>query len=564
MIAGYVRLSRDDDGRSYSSIENQKLVILQYARTQNMTVERWYEDDGISGYRFDRPQFQQMMAALGEDGPGRIDTILVKDFSRLGRHNAKVLLLLDEFRKKGCRFVAVDDNYDSLNPDDDIIGIKTWYNERYVKDTSKKIRRVLNARQKEGTLVTQVPFGYRRSGKDRQIIEIVPEEAAIVTMIYDLYQNGLGYRRLAEHLNDSGVPTPSLMRFGQDCSGGSPSRRRVALEWSDSMVKEILDNDFYTGVYRLHKRARRLIHGTDTRVPKEEQYLFPDHHPAILSAELFARVQQIKKERLQHRTPNSFARDPDSPPSPFSRLLICKDCGCPLVPIKRRNKNSIRRYFICSTYNRKGKRFCPSAHLIEEWVLWEAVWSYIRLCRSLFSNVLSSFDSRDLLSFKSQGRPYQADISVLRPTSTSLPETSLQTARSQLQTLLKQKIRDLACHPDRSDMICAAYDSLESQLLTRIHELESDLRPSSSSGSGSAWQQASVPSSDSLSLSAAQILDAIIRRGVLTREDLDLLVDSIAVDADGTAQINLRGFISPALLPLHNAPAGRRNAGDGV
>ena len=94
MNAGYVRLSRDDDKRNYVSIENQKLIINQYAADHGMVIDRWYEDDGISGYIFDRPGFQQMMADLDKD----IDAVYVKDFSRLGRHNAKVLLLLDEFQ----------------------------------------------------------------------------------------------------------------------------------------------------------------------------------------------------------------------------------------------------------------------------------------------------------------------------------------------------------------------------------------------------------------------------------------------------------------------------------
>lgn len=144
MNAGYVRLSRDDDKRNYISIENQKLIIKQYAASQNTVIDRWYEDDGVSGYKFDRPGFQQLMEDLDKD----IDTVFVKDFSRLGCHNAKVLLLLDEFQERGKRLVVIDDNYDSLSPDDDVIGIKTWYNEKYVKDTSKKIRRVLGARQK--------------------------------------------------------------------------------------------------------------------------------------------------------------------------------------------------------------------------------------------------------------------------------------------------------------------------------------------------------------------------------------------------------------------------------
>ena len=137
MNAGYVRLSRDDDKRNYVSIENQKLIINQYASNNGMVIDRWYEDDGVSGYIFDRPGFRQMMADLDKD----IDTVYVKDFSRLGRHNAKVLLLLDEFQERGKHLIVIDDNYDSFDSSDDTIGIKTWFNERYVKDTSKKIKR---------------------------------------------------------------------------------------------------------------------------------------------------------------------------------------------------------------------------------------------------------------------------------------------------------------------------------------------------------------------------------------------------------------------------------------
>ena len=159
MNAGYVRLSRDDDKKNYVSIENQKLIISQYADDHGVNIDRWYEDDGISGYIFDRPGFQQMMADLDKD----IDTVYVKDFSRLGRHNAKVLLLLDEFQERGKHLIVIDDNYDSMDSSDDTIGIKTWFNERYVKDTSKKIKRAIGARQKEGTLITRPPFGYRRN-----------------------------------------------------------------------------------------------------------------------------------------------------------------------------------------------------------------------------------------------------------------------------------------------------------------------------------------------------------------------------------------------------------------
>ena len=103
----------------------------------------------------------------------------MKDFSRLGRHNAKVLLLLDEFQERGKHLIVIDDNYDSMDSSDDTIGIKTWFNERYVKDTSKKIKRAIGARQKEGTLMTRPPFGYRRNAKDKTILEIGTKRSRI-------------------------------------------------------------------------------------------------------------------------------------------------------------------------------------------------------------------------------------------------------------------------------------------------------------------------------------------------------------------------------------------------
>ena len=127
--------------------------------------------------------------------------------------------LLDDFQERGKQLIVIDDNYDSMQADDDTIGIKTWYNERYVKDTSKKIKRALGARQKEGTLMTQPPFGYKRNEKDKSIIEIVPKEAEYVKMVYDLYLKGSGYRMIANHLTEKKVPTsshgPSRTRTGR-------------------------------------------------------------------------------------------------------------------------------------------------------------------------------------------------------------------------------------------------------------------------------------------------------------------------------------------------------------
>lgn len=286
---GYVRLSRDDEKRNYTSIDNQKLIIQQYTSEYGISIDHWYEDDGFSGYTFDRPGFQKMISELTSS----FHTVFVKDFSRLGRHNAKVLLLLDSFREKGIRLIAIDDDYDSFTTSDDLIGIKTWYNERYIKDTSKKIKRAIHAKQKAGTLVTRPPFGYYSD------FEISPSEAQTIKTIFDLYVNGSGYRKIAKQLTDLGIKTPSMALHERELQSGKCTKRNVVTTWSDSMVKEILGNDCYIGTLRLRKRARNTVHGKDRRIPKDQQYIFENHHPAIIDKAYFNLAQALKKERAK-------------------------------------------------------------------------------------------------------------------------------------------------------------------------------------------------------------------------------------------------------------------------
>ncbi len=352
MIAGYVRLSRDDDGKKYVSIENQKLLIMESARRQGMKIDRWYEDDGVSGYTMERPGFMRLKADLEYD----VDTIIAKDLSRIGRHNAKVLLFLDEIREWGKRLILVDDGYDTWKEEDDIIGIKTWYNERYVKDTSRKIRSVLGARQQEGTLICSVPFGYERDITDKTKVIVVPEEAEVIRQIFHWYENGLGFRRIAGKLQQNHVMTPSAFLYGRTNRKGKPP----AEFWNDKMVGSILKNDYYAGVLRQHKRVRTKINGTDHRVAKENQIIFENHHEAIISKKQFAAIQEILREREKKKTTGITSRSQ----ALFAGFLYCKDCGGRLTPIHR--KNSTDTCYICSTYNTKGKKYCSCSHRVKE------------------------------------------------------------------------------------------------------------------------------------------------------------------------------------------------------
>lgn len=535
MNVGYVRLSRDDDKRNYVSIENQMLMIRQYAAEQGVAIDRWYEDDGVSGYVFDRPGFNRLMADLDRD----IDTVFVKDFSRLGRHNAKVLLLLDEFQERGKRLIVIDDAYDSFGSDDDTIGIKTWYNERYVKDTSRKIRRALGARQKEGTLMTQPPFGYRRNKKDKARIEVVPGEAEYVKMIYDLYLQGSGYRRIAAYLTENHVPTPSMARRRRELEEGRPAKRRIASEWSDGMVKELLDNDFYIGTFRLHKRERAAIHGKDRRVPREQQHVFSNHHPPIIDQMTFDLVQETKAKRSrEHYRGSPIRRDGTEPQNPFESCLFCRDCGSRLTPILRRTSSRERKYYICSAYNTKGSRYCSKAHLIEEQDLMGDIIHYVQFCRTSLRERIAAYNRKDLEPAQSSAREKRGEL-----------QKRIAGQKRQLKTLFSQKVMDSASNPDRAELIREAYDSLQQDILADIRRLELRLEE---------LDHVNQKKDDAgkRQKTALEVMDGIIQKGILDRRDIEILVDRITVDKNGMPEIEFKYGLSAL---IQHSPAKELN-----
>lgn len=523
MNVGYVRLSRDDDKRNYTSIENQKLIISQYAAEHNWVIDRWYEDDGVSGYIFDRPDFNRMM----EDLDKGIERIFVKDFSRLGRHNAKVLLLLDEFQEKGKHLIVIDDNYDSMEADDDIIGIKTWFNEKYVKDTSKKIRRSIEARQKAGTLKVLTPFGYVRNEKDKSRVELVPKEAEHVKMVFDLYLQGAGYRKIATYLTEQQVPTPSMILHERELAEGRITKRQVVYEWSDSMVKDILDNDYYIGTLRLGKRARATIHGKDKRVPKEEHYVFENNHPAIIDKATFDLVQEIKEKRNRTNYKGSHGQWIGSKiPNPFGSCLVCKDCGSRLIPMRRKTTTGERKYYICNTYNMKGRRYCNKAHLIVEKDLMQDVLTYIKLCRDSLYEVIATYNIEDFNSEKRSVEDKRKEIL-----------SRIEEQKKQLKTLFTQKVKDLANALGNEDIINETYDALQKDLIDQIHKLEIQLQK---------LNETSLENEDVKEKleNALQVVDKIIEKGTLDRKDIEILIEKIIVDEEGFPEIILKYGLS--------------------
>lgn len=510
VIDGYVRLSRDDNKRNYSSIENQKLIIQKYAEENNMIVRHIYEDDGISGYSFNRPDFQKMMANLDT-----IDVIVAKDLSRIGRHNAKVLLFLEEMEEQGKRVILIDDNYDSLYSDDDIIGIKTWDNERHVKNTSRKVKRIKKMEQENGTLKCIPPFGYTRHPLNKQMVLIDEEAAAILNLEKDLYLEGNGIRKVAEILSKRGVPTPTMLQKERYESLGLTYNREIAYTWSYGMVKDTLFNDYHNGILRTHKRERVTINGKDKKIPKEQQYVFPNHHPKIFDDDTMKLLFEVKDRRH-----NSKYRGQKKHINLFSGCLYCQDCGMKLTAINRPNRG---KYYVCGTYNKKGKQFCQHAHLVTEETLIDALIKYLTLCRDSLADIIQNFDLSKL-----KVDTYSANDSQQRL------ESELEKVKGELKTLITQKVKEITANPTMNEIINETYAALQTEKMERISAIEKTLQDLT--------KEPHIPAATIKPnlQTALDILNEVLEQKSLTRTDIEVLVEKIIVDKDGNVDIYLK------------------------
>ena len=437
------------------------------------------------------------------------------DLSRIGRHNAKVLLFLEEMEEQGKRVILIDDNYDSLYSDDDIIGIKTWDNERHVKNTSRKVKRIKKMEQENGTLKCAPPFGYTRHPLNKQMVLIDEEAAAILNLEKDLYLEGNGIRKIAEILSDRGVPTPTMLQKERYEALGLPYHREVAHMWSYGMVKDTLFNDYHNGVLRTHKRERMTINGKDKKISRDQQYVFPDHHPKIFDDDTMKLLFEVKDSRH-----HSQYRGQRKHVNLFSGCLYCKDCGMKLTAINRPNRG---KYYVCGTYNKKGKQFCEHAHLVTEETLMDALVKYLTLCRDSLADIIQNFDLSNL-----KAPTYSADDSQQRL------ESELEKIKKELKTLITQKVKELTANPGMAEIINETYASLQTEKMERISAIEKTLQDLT--------REPHIPAvaiKPNLQ-TALDILNEVLEQKSLTRTDIEVLVEKIIVDKDGNVDIYLK------------------------
>ena len=352
----YERLSRDDELQGESnSISNQKKMLEDFARRNGLPNPTHFTDDGVSGTRFDRPGFLAMME---EVEAGRVEAIVIKDMSRLGRDYLKVGQVMEILRQRGVRLIAINDGVDSLKGDDDFTPFRNIMNEFYARDTSRKIRSVFKSKGMSGKHLTgTVIYGYLWDEKREHWI-VDEEAAAVVRHIFALAMEGYGPYQIATKLSEEKIEMPAvhLARYGE----GVNKNKTFAdiYRWSAPTVVEILKKREYLGHTVNFKTRKHFKDKKSHYVDESEWTIFENTHEAIIDQETFDNVQRIRGNA--RRYPDGFGEA-----HPLTGLMYCADCGGKMYVHRTYNGKRVPQY-TCGQYSKYPiGSLCPTQHRIK-------------------------------------------------------------------------------------------------------------------------------------------------------------------------------------------------------
>ena len=365
----YERLSRDDnmDGESYS-IGNQKKLLTKVAKEKGYTNLVHFFDDGISGVTMDRPGFADMIQQLEQ---GKAAAVFVKDLSRLGRNYIEVGRLTEEFfPNHDIRLVAVSDNIDTDEGENELAPIRNLFNEWYARDISKKRRISNKIKGNAGEPMGQPPYGYIKDPENPKRWIVDEEAAQVVRRIYRMTLEGVGTEQIAAKLEEDGILTPRAYWHSKGINRPGKVKDLPPTHWNSSSVIKMLSVQEYCGdilnfktYSKSYKNKKRLEND------RENWAIFKDVHEPIIERAVFEQVQQ-KRGRMRKRQAKDGER------SMFSGLLVCADCGSNLHFHFNQGNPEIK-YFNCSNY--KGNRgTCGSTHYVRVDFLEQVVLGEIR------------------------------------------------------------------------------------------------------------------------------------------------------------------------------------------
>lgn len=508
-IAGYCRISVDEElDRDNTSIENQKKIIEEFVKAKFPKCKlSIYEDRDRSGYTFEqREGYQKLRKKLMNS---HISVLIVKDFSRFSRRNSKGLVELEDLRDAGVRIISIGDAIDYPTYDDwTAIQFRFLINEMPVTDTSKKVRNVISRRQADGEWICSVPYGYIISNMKKQEISVVPDEAEVIRKVFELYNDGWGYKKIANYLTDKKIPTPRMKEIQRAEERGDECKLKAKPEWSIVTIQGILSNDFYIGTLRQHKYTRKKIHGVDTKVDESEHFVFENHHEAIVDYKTWAYTQ----EQLKKRTTTHY-RGVKKYDNVYSGFMFCGDCGSPMFSMSR---SDIAPAYTCGTYHKRGLKGCSSHHIRVDF-LDSILKEYVKKVRDNSQDMIKELET----SIKKESTEVKESENTF-----SLLESQLSDAKDELKAVKKRKIKEIAkADEDTASIIEETYAEIEDELINRIKGLQNQMNLSVD-------KRNDIIRINRLAKTAIDISNDILNKKNLDKKDLELIIDKIIVFED--------------------------------
>ncbi len=507
---GYARISVDlqEDSHENTSIENQKRIIHDFVAKEFPDAELTiYEDKDRSGYTFSQRENYQKMRKELINGDVRI--LIVKDFSRFSRRNSLGLLELETLRDAGIRIISIGDNIDYPTRDDwMLIQFKFLMNEMPVTDTSKKIKQMIDNRQKNGQWICAVPYGYRITNTKEMTYEIDPPAAEVVREVFRLYNLGWGYKKIANHLTDGGVPTPRANEIAQKEAEGKATKLTARNEWSIITVQAILKNDFYIGTLRQRKYTRKGINGKDVKLGDEDNIVIENAHEPIVDGKTFA----YTKEQLRLRSNGNY-RGEKKYATDYSGFMFCGDCGSPMFSMSRPDLSPA---YTCGTYHKRGLKGCTSHHIrvdVLDRLLKEFILRVRDNCKGMIDELQKMIDEQP-------EREEQLGATV------ESIETQLNEAKAKLKALYKEKMLiDAGLSDAKSRTKAALYDEMEEELLTRIEMLEKQFGDVNN-------MRNNMITANRKAKTVIEVFDGVLKKEKLDKRDIGLIVEKITVFED--------------------------------
>ena len=506
----YYRLSRDED-EELNSLMNQRSIIESYALSHGHTIVGESCDDNISGMHFDRDGIEQLTEVVDA---GLIDAVIVKDLSRLGRHRTQTALYIDYLRKNHVRVLSATENIDTFNEADDlVIGFKGLMNDFYARDGSRRVTTGYRQKQKAGIVITP-PFGYFKDKNTNQV-EIVPEAAETIHLIFASYLSGMGLKAIARLLNEEKRKTPAQMQMAL-LGKRMPERLETEIKkkylWDGTMVGRLLKDEAYTGTLICHKSERNKINKTFRFTEAAEQFRHENYLPPIITREMWEQVQELmnmrKKDNVRAGEGQTIHR--------YSGLIACGDCGRAFIGKRIKLKNSQRVEYVCSTHHRFGEEHC-SAHTLREEYLDEIIQAELITTKAQYQRIWDAMQDT-VNRWTPKATNTLSQLKKLRQ--------QIETMEEEMEDILMERIRDKA-NAQRYDRMIAKREEQIAQAKKKIAELEN-------LGQTIRSRQAKLKKDISL-------IDQILEDGQMTEAHLRLLIEKIFVyETEGGLRLEIK------------------------